>query len=214
MWALLGVVLVLVVGGGAFALGSLANGKDRVPTSTGKPVSAPASGAGGPSHGPKAAAKRGRAAPTGPGRAVAHSLSKLIDDSTKDKTAVGAAVAYLDSCRKVQTSVRTLDAAARSRSDLVTRAKKIDDQGVAGASNVVTDLVAAWQTSAKADSAFSDFGRSLHRNAKGKCVGNKSWRSRGVKFSTQSHPPKQAAAKAWNRLAKTYGLATIQWGQL
>jgi len=214
MWTLVGVVLVLVVGGGAFALGTIATRSDDA-DSVRTPVSAPTTAAADENAGKSSSsASPGTSAEDKAGLRVAKGLSTLISDSIKDKAAVGTAVASLDSCRTMRSSIRTLDDAARSRTDLVTRAKRVDTTGVSGAQDVVASLVRAWQRSAKADAAFADYGRSLHRNGKGKCVGNKSWRSKGVRLSAQSHPPKQAAAKAWNALAKKYGLATVEWAQL
>lgn len=214
LWALIGLAAVLIVGGGAFALGTVATKSGHSSTAGTVAATPPASEEAAEDTGDASPGEQSPATPTDRGGAVAASLSTLITDSAKDKAAVGAAAAYLDSCRQVKASIRTLDKAAGSRNDLVARAGKVDTSGVPGADDVVANLTQAWRKSAKADSAFADYGRSLHRNAKGKCVGNKSWRARAVRLSAQSHPPKQAAAKAWNKLAKKYDLGTVEWGQL
>lgn len=220
-WALVGVLAVLIVGGGAFALGTIAVKHDDNSSAVSEsPVAAPttsptSSAAPRRSTQPKAStAARKSTGKTRAGAKAARSLSRLISDSVKAKSAVSSAVSSLDSCRNVKASIRTLDDAATSRSGLVTRARRIDTGGAPVASTVVSQLVTAWQKSAKADSAFADYGRSLHHTHKGKCVGHQAWRDRGVRLSAQSHPAKQAAARAWNKLARTYGFATIAWGEL
>ncbi|MFT4082703.1 MAG: hypothetical protein QM638_08960 [Nocardioides sp.] len=216
-------LLVLLVGGGAFALGMLATGGDDEPsvdrsavletsgspgpTSASSPSSQP------PGAGSSDGSDDGDNAADGAARRAAERLSRLMASSAADKSDVVAAVGNLNSCVHVRAATTTLEDAADSRDALVTKVKRLDITALPAARTVVTRLATAWTASAKADRSFADYGHSLHRTAKG-YKGHEAWRRAGVDHSTASHGPKRAAAKAWRPIARRFGLPVIAWDTL
>ena len=169
-----------------------------------------------PAAGSTAASTSPSASPSpsdGPDAKVAAKISALLSDSIRNKTDIQGAVADLNACRRIDHAVKTFADAASSRSRLVTKARALDVDALAGADRLVSALTRAWTSSAKADRAFASWGRSMHKTKKG-CKADKAALRRATDYSVESHGPKQAAAKAWNPIARSYGLPTVGWKQL
>lgn len=205
MWVLVGAALVLLVGGGALALGSISNRGGHHGVTPPRQVSDQ-------SHSTPAG---GSASSVGPGspEGIARSLSSLMADSRMDKSEIERAASDLSSCRNIDAGVRTFDDSMRSRRRLVEEAKKVDVSALDGGRRVVDELSQAWSIAAQADRAYATWGRSVHR-AHGTCVGDKAALRRATELSDRSHPHKQAAAEEWSSIARKYGLPTVKGDQL
>ena len=202
---MVGVVLVLLVGGVAYALGT-ASDDDSAET----PASVSTPGGSSPSTGTPRSRRTRR---SGADARTAAGISALLADSARNKADVQGAVDRLDACRGIGQAVRTFQTAAASRSRLAADARTLDVGTLAGAKGLLAELDRAWTISAKADRAFAAWGRSMHKTKKG-CQSDRSALRRAGDLSTASHGPKQAAARAWRPIARKYGLPTVGWRQL
>lgn len=228
-WALAAAIAIVLVAGGAFALGTLADRHDHghgvtAPTEVLPTVDAPStSSATTPQPAPPVAADSTSATPS-PSRSagkvdptssegVARSLSALMSDSQVDKSDVSRASSDLQSCQRVAAAVLTFQGAAASRQRLVQQVAAIDTHALPGAQEVVTELSRAWGTAAQADAAYVAWGRSFRRVG-AKCVDSPALQRRASNLSVQTHPYKQAAARAWAPIARRFGLPAVAWDQL
>lgn len=206
VWVLVCAALVLLVGGLAFALGTLSFGGEHHGVTPPKQV-------GDPTNNPSGSGHRSHSVAPGSPEGVARSISALMADSRMDKSEIGRAASDLSACRNIEAGAQTFDDAMKSRERLVQEARKVDASGLRGGQRVVNELTQAWSIAGDADAAYARWGRSVHR-AHGKCVGDKAALMHATELSDRSHPHKQAAAKAWNAIAHKYGLPTVQWDQL
>jgi hypothetical protein len=198
---LFGVIAVLVVGGGAFALGMLAFSSDHsaAPAKQVRP------------HG--TGSRSGDQSATHSPAAVARSISVLMADSRLDKSEIGRASSDLGACRNVPAGIQAFEDAAASRHRLMKEAGKLRASTLRGGRALVDELDRAWSISAQADAAYARWGRSVHR-VHGKCVGGGAALNRATELSDRSHPYKQAAARSWKKIARRYGLPAVAWDQL
>jgi hypothetical protein len=143
------------------------------------------------------------AAPDPAALAQAAALRKLLTDSADDKRAIAAAAAQLNGCAHLKRAVQAFADAAHSRSVLVTRANALQIGLLPGGGQAVASLTRALRASARADQAYVDWGRSLHRGhgKHHRCRGDDALRARATRLSSESHAPKQATADAWNVIA-------------
>lgn len=213
VWGLVAAVLVLLVGGVAYALGSRAEDDTAGASSDANAVTPPAASADSSTQSPSSGASSSPSPTDGPDAKVAAGISALLADSIKNKTDIAGAVNDLDACRDTARAVKTFDAAAASRTGLASQARRLDVGALDGAAGLVDQLTRAWTASAKADRAFAAWGRSMHRTKKG-CKADTAALRRATDLSVQSHAPKQAAAKAWRPIARKYGLPAVGWKQL
>lgn len=209
-WLAILVPAALVVAAAAFGLGLLTTHHDDQP-----PAAAPSVGASSPA-GKLTTSPTVSAAPDPAALAQAGALRKLLTDSADDKRAIAAAAAQLNGCSHLKRAVQAFSDAASSRNALVTRAGALQIGLLPGGGQAVASLTRALQASARADQAYVDWGRSLHRGhgKHHRCRGDDSLRARATRLSSKSHAPKQATADAWNVIAVQFGLATIHWSSL
>lgn len=208
-WLAVLIPLALVVAAASFALGLLTTHRDDRQSASAPPASsAPADT---PTVSPTVSAAPDPAALTQAG-----ALRRLLTDSADDKRAIAAAAAQLNGCAHLNRAVRAFTDAAHSRDVLVARARDLQIGLLPGGGQAVASLTRALQASARADQAYVDWGRSLHRGAgqHHRCRGDDALRARATRLSSQSHAPKQAAADAWNVIAAQFGLPTIHWSSL
>lgn len=209
-WLAVLIPLALVVAAASFALGLLTTHRDDR-----QPASAPPAASSAPADTPTVSPTVS-AAPDPAALTQAGALRRLLTDSADDKRAIAAAAAQLNGCAHLNRAVRAFADAAHSRDVLVARARDLQIGLLPGGGQAVASLTRALQASARADQAYVDWGRSLHRGAgqHHRCRGDDALRARATRLSSQSHAPKQAAADAWNVIAAQFGLPTIHWSSL
>jgi hypothetical protein len=178
-------------------------------------VSAPSIAATGPTGKPTVSPTVS-AAPDPAALAQADALRALLADSAADKRAIAAAAAQLNGCAHLNRAVQAFTEAAHSRGALVARAHDLQIGLLPGGGQAVASLARALQASARADRAYVDWGRSLHRGhgKHHRCRGDDALHARATRLSSASHAPKQDAAEAWNVIAAQFGLPTIHWSSL
>lgn len=198
-WAIIGAVAAAVVAIAAFGIGMLSSGGDD---------SAQTAGSTGSSAGASPSAGSGDDA-----KAQATKLSKLIKASAKDKAAIGTAVDQIQGCTNMDQAITTFQSAASSRKQLAQQAGALDVSAVSGGSTVVQNLQEAWTKAGQADSEYAAWGKARHGKP-GACKGGNKRFKQASQLSDASHPAKQAAAKAWNPIAKKYDLDTVEWTKL
>lgn len=209
-WLTFLIPAALVVAAASFGLGLLTTHHDDRPSVSAPPVT-PSTSPGKPTTSPTVSA-----APDPAALAQAAALRKLLTDSADDKRAIAAAAAQLNGCAHLKRAVQAFADAAHSRSVLVTRANALQIGLLPGGGQAVASLTRALRASARADQAYVDWGRSLHRGhgKHHRCRGDDALRARATRLSSKSHAPKQATADAWNIIAAQFGLPSIHWSSL
>jgi hypothetical protein len=203
LFAAIGVALAVVgVGAGALLSGGGGGTGDDNKTVA---ASAPATG-GSASQGAGAAEQQ----------AVA--LDKLLADSGSSRASVISAVAEVKSCGNLAQAATDLRAAAKQRTDLVTKLSGLSVDKLPDHAALTTALTKAWQASASADDHYAAWADQVAGSKKKSCkkgsARTTSETQAGNRASGTASAQKSQAATLWNGIAKTYGLTQRQPTQL
>jgi hypothetical protein len=156
-------------------------------------------------------------APAADPSAQAAAIGSLLQQANADRQSVTTAVTDLHACgasRGLTTDISDLDQAATARTTLADQASSTDVGVLDGGPAAVQALATALQDSAKADTAFANWGRSLD----GHCTSRASTRGGRYKdamaASAAADTEKAALVAAWNPIAQQYGQTQWQTGDL
>ncbi|MER5752948.1 hypothetical protein [Streptomyces sp. NPDC002088] len=198
-------IAIAVVGIGAGALlGGGGGGDDEGDDSTTVSATAPAT------DGSASAA-------ADPAKEQAVALDKLLADSGTSRTTVINAVAAVKSCDNLGQSASDLRAAAKQRTDLVTRLAALSVDKLPDHAALTTALTEAWKASASADNHYAAWADQTAANKKSCKKGQARTTPQaqaGGKASATASAQKKKAAQLWNAIAQKYGLTQRQSTQL
>lgn len=145
---------------------------------------------------------------------AAEGLSKLLAQSTSDRTAIVAAFNDVSSCGSgLSADAQTFQQAAASRESLLSQLNALPDKDALPA-RLLQELTGAWQSSSQADQDFA--GWANDENSSG-CTPNDTSDSSyqaATAPDNQATADKRAFVNLWNPIASQYGLSTYQQGQL
>ncbi|MFE9610246.1 hypothetical protein [Streptomyces sp. NPDC006012] len=195
-------IVVLGIGAGALLSGG-GDGGDKGDHNKNVAASAPADSAS-----PSAA--------DDPARPQAVALDKLLADSGGSRASVIKAVADLKACRNQGGAAAALRAAAKQRSDLVSRLSQLAVDQLPRNAELTTALTKAWQASASADNhyaAWADQAAKKNGCKKGQARITPQAQAADRDSGTAS-TEKNKAARLWNAIAKKYDLTARQTTQL
>ncbi|MFL4905055.1 hypothetical protein ACJ6WF_18145 [Streptomyces sp. MMS24-I2-30] len=194
---------IIVLGVGAGALLSSGGGDDKGDNKKTVAASAPAD-----SGSPSAA--------DDPAQPQAAGLDKLLADSGGSRASVIKAVADVKACRNQGEAAAALRAAAKQRTDLVSRLSQLAVDQLPDHAELTTALTKAWQASASADNhyaAWADQAAKKNGCKKGQARTTGQAQEANRDSGTAS-TEKSKAARLWNAIAKKYGLTERQATQL
>ncbi|MFG2887559.1 hypothetical protein ACGFYV_35655 [Streptomyces sp. NPDC048297] len=153
-----------------------------------------------------------------PAKAQATELDKLLADSGGSRASVIRAVANVRQCDNLGQAASDLRAAAKQRTDLVTRLGKVSVDKLPDNAALTDALTKAWQASAAADNHYAAWadqvahgGRKSCRKGHARGTGQS---QAGDRASGTASSEKNKAAGLWNAIAKQYGLTQRQPTQL
>ncbi|MFD7919068.1 hypothetical protein ACFV3R_07585 [Streptomyces sp. NPDC059740] len=204
--AIIGVVVLAALGAGIGYLASSGDEEKKEPAAASS--SAGGAGAGG------GASKEASPSVDAAAQAQAKELDALLADSNNSRAAVITAVDSIRKCQGLDDAARKLNGAANQRKDLVDRLGKLQVDKVPDGPALVSALNQAWQASASADAHYAGWARQVKRAGGKGCkkgrAGNTGEYNRAVSASGTATQAKQQAAKAWNPIARKYGLTERQ----
>ncbi|MHC3469234.1 hypothetical protein ACYF6T_11005 [Streptomyces sp. 7R007] len=165
-----------------------------------------------------APATEGSASPSAdPAKTQAVALDKLLADSGNSRASVIAAVADVKRCANLTQAASDLRAAAKQRTELVTRLSGLSVDRLPNHADLTSSLTKAWQASAAADNHYAAWADQVAGNKKGCKKGQARTTGQTAAGNRESGTASQQKARAaglWNAIAKTYGLTQRQPTQL
>ncbi|MEU6538034.1 hypothetical protein [Streptomyces sp. NPDC047000] len=196
-------IVVIGIGAGALMGGGGGGGGDDT---NGKPVADTAAASDG-------ASQQG----ADPVKQQAVALDKLLADSGNSRTSVINAVADVKRCDNLDGAASDLRAAAKQRTQLVTRLSQLSVDKLPNNAALASALTKAWQASASADSHYANWADQVAANRKGCHKGQARTTGEtqaGNVASGTASTQKTEAAQLWNPIAKQYGLTQRERTQL
>ncbi|MBT2488275.1 hypothetical protein J7E96_07005 [Streptomyces sp. ISL-96] len=192
-----------VLGLGAGALLSMGDGEK---TDDKKPV-AVASSPGGDAS-PQAAAD--------PAKPQAESLDALLADSNDSRASVISAVQSIGTCKNLSKAASDLRAAAKQRSELVTRLKGLTIDKLPKHAELSASLTTAWKASEAADNHYAAWADQVagKKGCKKGHAQSTPQKQAGNRESGKASQAKKEAVGMWNDIAKRYGLTERDATQL
>ncbi|MGW0999340.1 hypothetical protein [Streptomyces sp. NPDC002520] len=153
-----------------------------------------------------------------PAKAQAAELDKLLADSGGSRASVIRAVGNVRQCDNLGQAASDLRAAAKQRTDLVTRLGKVSVDKLPNNAQLTEALTKAWQASASADNHYAAWADQVAGGGKRSChkghARGTGQTQAGDRASVTASSEKNKAAGLWNAIAKQYGLTQRQPTQL
>jgi hypothetical protein len=129
-----------------------------------------------------------------------------------------SAVADVKSCTNLSQAASDLRAAAKQRTDLVTRLSGLSVGKLPDHDALTTALTKAWQASASADNHYAAWADQVAASKDKSCKKGQARATAqtqaGNRASGTASTQKAKAAQLWNGIAQTYGLTQRQPTQL
>ncbi|MFJ1755675.1 hypothetical protein [Kitasatospora sp. NPDC088134] len=169
--------------------------KTKAKAGTSQPASAPATGAGGDAVTPAM-------------KAQAQAMSDLLGTASASRTSVVNAVGAVGKCQTLPDAQGALTAAAAQRQDLLKKLGDLKVDQLPDGAKLVTQLQAAWQASATADTEYAAWAGDLVAGCDpGKAKDNDHYRN-GNTASGSATTAKEQASTLWGAIAGKTGLPT------
>lgn len=147
-------------------------------------------------------------------QAAAQQLNTLLSQSGNDHSDVVGAVLDVEACKSLRGARTTFATAAANRNKLLVKLGTLPNKAALPPA-LLTDLTAAWQASAQADTDLHDWAQNLISGGchKGKTHDDQKYKDSLGPDSTASSA-KARFSKEWQPLAQKYDLPVYKTGQL
>jgi hypothetical protein len=167
--------------------------------------------ANGPSSGTSASASSSASAALTEQQA-ASALSGLLSQSGTDHADVNAAVTNVEGCKGLAADAKTFSKAAGNRRTLLTKLAQLPGRSVLSPA-MLADLTGAWQASATVDADLAKWASDGIGHCKKNNTKDPNYTAT-LPFDSKATNDKTAFVKAWNGLAKKYGLPAYSPSQI
>jgi hypothetical protein len=143
---------------------------------------------------------------------AASALSGLLSQSGTDHSDVNAAVTSVTECKGLAADARTLNKAAANRRTLLAKLSQLPGRSALPPA-MLADLTGAWQASATVDSDLAKWASDGVGHCKKNNTKDPNYTAT-LPFDSKATNDKTAFARAWNGLAKKYGLPAYSPSQI
>jgi hypothetical protein len=143
---------------------------------------------------------------------AASALSGLLSQSGTDHADVNAAVTNVEGCKGLAADAKTFSKASGNRRTLLTKLSQLPGRAVL-APAMLADLTGAWQASATVDADLAKWASDGIGHCKKNNTADPNYTAT-LPFDSKATNDKTSFVKAWNGLAKKYGLPAYSPSQI